>query len=201
MKTPARPRHRTKPGETAIRHHPLYQIWNGMLGRCLNPREQHYHRYGGAGITVCERWMDFSAFVEDMGERPSTRHSIDRMDNAKGYEPGNCRWATRREQTLNRSITRMIEFDGRIQCMTDWATELGITATSLAQRLHKAKSIEEAMTAIRRPPKKLIEFNGKTQMIADWAKEIGITPGSMSTRIKRWGVERALTACKDSRFV
>jgi hypothetical protein len=80
---------------------PEYAIWRSMRQRCLNPHSADYPSYGGRGITVCERWASFEAFFADMGSRPSSRHSLDRVNNEKGYEPGNCRWATWREQRLN----------------------------------------------------------------------------------------------------
>jgi hypothetical protein len=84
--------------------HPLYILWRGMIDRCYNPKAKNWPNYGGRGITVCARWRyDFAAFVADMGDRPSKRHTLDRFHDPAGpYEPGNCRWATWKEQTSTR---------------------------------------------------------------------------------------------------
>lgn len=79
-----------------------YQCWWNMLARCYNPKDEHYKWYGARGIQVCERWRtDFANFYEDMGPRPSSKHSIDRKKNDGNYEPRNCRWATATEQNNN----------------------------------------------------------------------------------------------------
>ena len=79
-----------------------------MHERCYNPKQDGFKYYGGAGIRVCDRWEKFSNFLADMGARPSKAHSIDRIDVTRGYEPGNCRWATHPEQCANRRTTKNV---------------------------------------------------------------------------------------------
>lgn len=81
---------------------PEYRSWRSMLQRCMNVSSNRYMNYGGRGISVCDRWMDFANFFSDMGSRPSLDYSLDRIDNDGNYEPGNCRWATRSEQQRNK---------------------------------------------------------------------------------------------------
>lgn len=120
-----------------------------MIARCTQKSHPHFHRYGGRGITVCKRWRDsFFDFYFDMGKRPSKKHSIDRIDNDGNYScgncaecrekgwPMNCRWATIHTQSRNRRQTHMITWNGKTQCLKDWADELGLGLSTLDARIN-----------------------------------------------------------------
>jgi hypothetical protein len=126
------------------RRNPIYKCWHSMIQRCTNPNNSSYADYGGRGITVCERWQHFMNFYADMGERPLNM-TLDRVDNNGPYSPENCRWATTSEQSRNTRHTRMITFNGRTQCLQDWATEIGISHATIASRLKRGKTVGEAL--------------------------------------------------------
>jgi len=125
----------------------IYRIWRGMIKRCTDSGIRGYPNYGGRGISVCERWNNsFENFYADMGERPSGKHSIDRINNDGNYEPENCRWATTQEQTRNTRRTRMVTFAGRTQCLQAWADESGISKQTISLRLRTGWTVEDALT-------------------------------------------------------
>lgn len=130
---------------------PTYQVWAGMVKRCSNPRLQAFKYYGGRGIRVCDRWLTFTNFLTDMGERPPDK-TLDRIDNDGNYEPGNCRWATRAQQRRNSRYTRMITFRGETLCIADWADRIGVPRSTLWMRLSYGWSVEAAVTTARQPP-------------------------------------------------
>lgn len=113
---------------------PEWEIWSGMRERCNNPGSISFSRYGARGISVCERWSDFSNFLADMGERPSKSHSIDRINGDGNYEPGNCRWATKSQQARNRRDNVKVMFNGELRTTADIADEIGIPRSVLNHR-------------------------------------------------------------------
>jgi hypothetical protein len=119
-----------------------HQIWSQMKARCLNQRSANWPSYGGRGITICDEWRNsFEQFMSDMGPRPSKRHSVDRIDNGRGYSPDNCRWATLTQQARNTRSNRMIEYGGCSRPLAEWAELLPICieASALSHRLDKLK--------------------------------------------------------------
>lgn len=125
----------------------VYRVWRGIRARCLNPANPRWKDYGGRGITMCARWeASFADFAADMGPRPSMNHSIERTDNSKGYEPGNCVWATPSQQQRNRRANAVVEFAGERRCVSEWAEALGVPRSRLEARLRRGWSVERALT-------------------------------------------------------
>lgn len=116
-----------------------------MIQRCRNAKHPSYRLYGGRGITVCEAWRHFNQFLADMGQRPSSKHTLERVNSNGPYTPDNCRWATRLEQNRNTSRNRYVTFNGRTQTVMEWALELGINHYTLYKRVVRWP-IQRAMT-------------------------------------------------------
>lgn len=121
-----------------------YRAWGHIKSRCYNPNVYNYNNYGGRGIAMCDRWLNsFENFLLDMGERPSAKHSIDRINSNGDYEPSNCKWSTTKEQSRNLRTNHWIKYDGERLILSDWANKLNATPSNLS-RMIKQKSIEYA---------------------------------------------------------
>jgi hypothetical protein len=123
-----------------------YARWKSMMARCYNKNATNYKYYGALGISVCESWHEYPAFLADMGECPDRTMTLDRKENSKGYEPENCRWATQAVQNKNRSYCVSLTFNGVTKNVTDWAFYIGISPNALNQRLYLGWSVERAIT-------------------------------------------------------
>jgi len=131
---------------------PEYRVWQTMRLRCHEPTNPAFPNYGGRGITVCDRWRNsVETFIADMGPKPSAKHEIDRIDNNRGYEPGNCRWVLRSENDRNRRSNRLITYQGETLAMVAWCERLGLTPTAVAKRLRAGWTVEKALETPVRP--------------------------------------------------
>lgn len=181
-----------------------------MRHRCRNPKHPFYHRYGERGIDCPDHWFDsFAAFLNDMGKRPSLDYSLDRIDGTKGYSKENCRWATRREQNLNRTHSKQkprrnppITYRGITLSIKGWADRIGISSSALRHRIYDYDwPLEEALGFKARPNtrpqmrKHDIEWNGVTRHYSEWAAIAGILPDTFNARYFRlgWSMERTMS--------
>lgn len=124
----------------------IYSTWSDMIQRCTNPKDTGFHNYGGRGITVCKRWMKFENFLKDMGEPPTNKHQLDRIDNDKNYCKTNCCWSTRKQQQRNKRNNHIVVHNGQTQCVASWAEEYTIKHGTLRTRLARGWSIKRALT-------------------------------------------------------
>lgn len=126
---------------------PEYKAYTNMLSRCFNIRRKDFGNYGGRGITVCARWRGhYELFFADMGKRPTRKHTLERIDNDGNYEPGNCRWATRQEQSRNTRRNKRIKLNGEVKVVKDWAEEFGILEDTIRERISRGWPADRAVT-------------------------------------------------------
>lgn len=189
-----------------------YSTWGKMRDGCYRPTNNMYQYYGAKGIKVCDRWLEpdgrgFMNFFEDMGPKPSPKHSIDRIDITGDYCPENCKWATDREQANNKSNNHWITIDGKRDTLANWCRHYGIGEKTFRYRIRKWKCDEKtALTVVSRKSSvipqdgdtgdmRIIEFNGVKDSVKNWAAKCGMEYYNVYTRIftHGWSVEKALT--------
>lgn len=128
---------------------PEYKTWDNMITRCTRPSHKHYKHYGGRGIYICSEWRkSFLAFYSYVGPKPTPKHTIERIDSNLGYEPGNVKWATSKEQGRNTSRNVLLTVNGTTKTKAEWAEELGINYSTVNNRLWQGKSLEEALAPV-----------------------------------------------------
>ena len=169
---------------------PEYRTWTAMRARCNNPNVNNYHNYGGRGISVCKRWDTFENFYDDMGPRPTEKHTIDRAIHNKGYSPENCKWATRKEQADNKRNNVNITKDGETHNQTDWGRKFGLSDGAIKMRLRRGMTPEEAVSiqGYMCEPKPFNVYDKNTgAFIGQWrvkmrcAEDLGIADGHIGS--------------------
>jgi hypothetical protein len=172
----------------------LYGVWCLMRARCEKPTNKSFPSYGGRGIKVCERWSNFQNFFADMGDRPSPKHLLDRIDNDGPYSPDNCRWVgSIREQRSNCRDNRRLTHNGETLILSEWARRIGIDPDTISERLNSLGwTVEDALT--RPLTRKLITHQGETLGLSEWSARTGISRRTLSDRLKKgWPPHRVLS--------
>ncbi len=131
-----------------------FKSWESMWQRCTNPNAKSFEHYGGRGIKVCDRWRDFQAFLEDMGERPEGK-SLDREASDGDYTPENCRWADKYQQQRNKRDTSQIVYGGVTQSYAAWAEQTGLASETISRRIRSGWSVADALTRPSRKHKRI----------------------------------------------
>lgn len=210
---PDRPAGPPKPRDVrwARSRHPVYRVWSQMIQRCYLKTARNYRWYGGRGIGVCDRWRfgegglsGFECFLSDMGERPDGM-TVERERTAGDYGPGNCSWATWSEQANNRTNSRFVEYGGRTQTVTQWATELGRDAQDIGQRMTRGWTFAQAAGLEQRPVgpgrrpiralREMLICGGLTLTLAEWADraDVSVSAQTIRKRLDRgWPPGRAI---------
>lgn len=171
-----------------------YITWSSMLSRCFNKKNHSYERYGGVGITVCERWKkSFPNFLKDMGERP-LKMTLDRIDNYKGYNKKNCRWATTKQQAINKRNVVKITFNGATHTIDEWAKITGIKRGTLDSRKRRNFPTKKILSKGRAGALFLYDKNGTAMTVSQINKLTGINKTTFLSRIRSgWCVEKAMS--------
>lgn len=173
---------------------PEYVSWTAMKTRCTNPKSTGYKYWGGKGVEIDHKWVEsFQAFYDDMGPKPTPKHTLERNDGNGGYNKNNCRWATKLEQNNNASSNRLIEgLDGKIVTVAQAARDNFINEDTLRNRLNNGMSPKEALI---KPVEILYPYDGLNLNLADWAIKLNLPKRTLYYRIHvyKWPLERALS--------
>lgn len=166
------------------KQYPEYSNWKNMRARCSAPCLAEVRDYQTKGIIVCKEWGDFQTFYEDMGPKPSPKHSIDRIDNSKGYNPNNCRWADDTVQARNQGKVKTFTVKGITGCIPEIAEHFNLNSNSIHKHMQKGKSITEAVESLLKDT--TISYKGYTLTKAQWADKLGVSRPTLYARFSKY---------------
>lgn len=173
-------------------HRKVYKAWESMRLRCNNPNTSNYLRYGGRGIKVCDRWQhSVDNFFADMGEPPTPKHQLDRIDNEGDYSPENCRWVLPKENCRNRSNNTYLTLGGDTLTIAEWSEKIGIRQGTIIERLRRGGSVEKALqpSLVMNRAKSILMikdcFVFSFNSINEAAKELSITKSLITTALAK----------------
>lgn len=188
---------RIERGYTPPKDIPEYKTLKGIKERCRNPNSNGYEHYGGRGISVDERWLGsegFKNFIEDMGPKPTPQHSIERKDTDGDYEPGNCRWATTKEQQNNKTNNRKIKIGGEELTIAQIADKTGLTHAVVLYRVNVGMTEDKIVSPVHGNSPKYL-YRGREYSLVELARETNMCISLLHRRVSYEGmtVEEAIS--------
>lgn len=175
---------------------PEYQIWSQIKQRCFNKKHPKYRLYGKRGIDMDPRWRaSYVTFIAEVGPRPRKGFTIERIDNSKGYWPGNVRWATPKEQNRNKRTNRVIKVNGQNVCVSQAAETAVMDRRRVRERLESGLTPDQAVSLPVEHGIKYYPWRGITHKLGEWARILKISYHTLYSRIEEmgWSTERAFT--------
>lgn len=170
--------------------HRLYSVWKNMRSRCTNPNRQHYHVYGGRGISVCDRWQDFNLFIEDMYPTFEEGLTLDRIDVNGNYCPENCRWANIEEQSNNKRDSLKLLFEGEYYTEAQLSRKTGVSRTTIQQRRRNGYSVDEMVYGREGVGIFKLEYNGQIYSGKELADLVGVEANTLRYRVRQgWSMD------------
>lgn len=167
-----------------------YQSWSDMIKRCTNPNAAGWKHYGGRGIKVCERWKSFQNFLDDLGQKPTSKHTIDRYPNVNGdYEPSNTRWATKKEQGRNKRDNRLITVEGVTRCVSEWNEVMKLPYGTINNRLFYGWEEQESVTTPKIFKNRIIAIDGESHTASEWSGIKGMPRHCVGNRLAKGWLE------------
>lgn len=164
----------------------IYASWASMIYRCNNPKAQAYHNYGGRGVTVCSRWLEFQNFYLDMGNSYWEGAEIDRTNNDGNYEPSNCGWVTTKANVRNKRNTWFVEYGGARRKLVELCEELGVSRRNVESRLYQGWSLEDSLAIPVRDGGRVTHVvGGRTMTVSQMAEAAGTSLTAMRSRLYR----------------
>jgi hypothetical protein len=174
-----------------------YASHKNMIRRCTDPKNSMFHRYGGRGITVCDRWLGVNGvvnFLADMGRKPTKAHTLERNDNDAGYSPENCIWATKYEQAQNRRTTHLITVDGETKSQSAWDASKSSSINIVGDRIRRGWHPEDAVKTPVAKYKRELTHDGQTKSLHAWENVMNLGHGTIAYRLSLgWSVSDAIT--------
>ncbi|MFA5322910.1 MAG: hypothetical protein WC373_09580 [Smithella sp.] len=170
-----------------LSHIPEYSNWRAMHRRCIDTSHPSYKDYGGRGIAVCKEWEQIENFIQDMGSKPTPKHTIERIKNEFGYSKDNCIWATTKAQSRNKRNNRLINHEGQLLIIADIAEKIGMDKEALRGRLRLGWNLQDAVSRPMNQPCNQLSyvFNGIRKKLIDIAKETGVPYSTLHYRLSK----------------